>query len=172
MEGGALSGAVVRPQSADRPPRSSSLGRLAVLSAHLCPSEPTSSSHCYAAAGCSRSQTSAAAGGAGASFTWLPDIANVMLGSKVIYATDEWFAVADNLLPDEEPEFIAGKFTVQGKVRACNALRTEIARLVCVCVCVCVYVVVVMAAWRVRRTGGARRGWRHGNDRGRVVGKG
>ena len=143
MEAGALasSGAVVRPQSAARlPPRTSSLDRLAVLSAHLCPSEPTPSSHCDAAAGCSRSPTSAGAGGAGASFTWLPDIANVMLGSKVIYATDEWFAVADNLLLDEEPEFIAGKFTVQGKVRACNAPRTEIARrcvYVCKCVCSC-----------------------------------
>jgi allantoicase len=37
-------------------------------------------------------------------------------GSKILFSTDDWFAVADNLLKDEDPVFIDDLFCEQGKV--------------------------------------------------------
>jgi len=37
-------------------------------------------------------------------------------GSRILFATDEWFAAADNLLKDEEPVFDPEAFCEQGKV--------------------------------------------------------
>mmetsp|Transcript_7697 Transcript_7697/g.18781 ORF Transcript_7697/g.18781 Transcript_7697/m.18781 type:complete len:395 (-) Transcript_7697:138-1322(-) len=48
-------------------------------------------------------------------FLELTDLASESLGSKVVFATDEWFAAADNLLKPTEPVFITDKFTTYGK---------------------------------------------------------
>mmetsp|Transcript_3987 Transcript_3987/g.6177 ORF Transcript_3987/g.6177 Transcript_3987/m.6177 type:complete len:378 (+) Transcript_3987:2-1135(+) len=37
------------------------------------------------------------------------------MGSKVVFATDEWFAAAENLIKNTEPIFITDKFTTYGK---------------------------------------------------------
>ena len=37
-------------------------------------------------------------------------------GARILFATDEWFAVADNLLKPSEPEFIPDLYCEQGKV--------------------------------------------------------
>lgn len=39
----------------------------------------------------------------------------VQNGGKVLFATDDWFAAAENLLKETEPVFIADKFTTYGK---------------------------------------------------------
>jgi len=49
-------------------------------------------------------------------FAELTDLADARLGAKVLFATDEWFATADNLLKPEEPHFDATTFCEQGKV--------------------------------------------------------
>jgi len=43
------------------------------------------------------------------------NLANTKFGSQIIFSTDEWFATANNLLKDEDPVFIEGKFTRFGK---------------------------------------------------------
>ncbi|KAF0698582.1 Aste57867_10812 [Aphanomyces stellatus] len=42
-------------------------------------------------------------------------LTNLSLGGQILFATDEWFAAADNLLSPTEPIFIADKFTEFGK---------------------------------------------------------
>lgn len=44
------------------------------------------------------------------------NLANSRLGAKVLFATDEWFAVADNLLNPNNPVFDPNAFCSQGKV--------------------------------------------------------
>lgn len=41
---------------------------------------------------------------------------NLVSSSHVLFATDEWFATADNLVKDSEPEFIPDLYCDQGKV--------------------------------------------------------
>ncbi|XP_076129022.1 allantoicase [Alosa pseudoharengus] len=48
-------------------------------------------------------------------FLQFNDLASETAGGKVIFATDEWFAPAQNLLKRETPEFIATAFTEFGK---------------------------------------------------------
>lgn len=48
-------------------------------------------------------------------FLQFNDLACEAVGGKVIFATDEWFAPAANLLKREPPEFIASAFTEFGK---------------------------------------------------------
>eukprot|EP00397_Hematodinium_sp_SG-2012_P046770 GEMP01052965.1.p1 GENE.GEMP01052965.1~~GEMP01052965.1.p1 ORF type:complete len:381 (+),score=70.91 GEMP01052965.1:74-1216(+) len=48
-------------------------------------------------------------------FTRLTDLASELLGSKVLFATDQWFAEASNLLKSEEPVWKEGVFTEHGK---------------------------------------------------------
>eukprot|EP00466_Bigelowiella_natans_P018810 jgi/Bigna1/81198/fgenesh1_pg.78_\ len=48
-------------------------------------------------------------------FTELTDLVNENMGSKVVFATDEWFAAAENLIKNTEPIFITDKFTTYGK---------------------------------------------------------
>lgn len=36
-------------------------------------------------------------------------------GGKILFATDDWFATAENLLSSTDPIFIPGKFTEFGK---------------------------------------------------------
>mmetsp|Transcript_27619 Transcript_27619/g.87550 ORF Transcript_27619/g.87550 Transcript_27619/m.87550 type:complete len:302 (-) Transcript_27619:220-1125(-) len=45
----------------------------------------------------------------------LTDLANARVGGKVIFATDEWFAAADNLIEDDEPKFDPDAYTTYGK---------------------------------------------------------
>ncbi|KAH7474786.1 Allantoicase [Phytophthora ramorum] len=45
----------------------------------------------------------------------LTDLASAAYGSRVLFATDEWFAPASRLLVPEAPVFIADKFTSFGK---------------------------------------------------------
>nr|XP_006006609.1 PREDICTED: probable allantoicase isoform X1 [Latimeria chalumnae] len=49
------------------------------------------------------------------SFTQLNDLASETAGGTVIFATDDWFAPAENLLKREEPDFKAEAFTEFGK---------------------------------------------------------
>ncbi|KAM6991956.1 allantoicase [Tautogolabrus adspersus] len=48
-------------------------------------------------------------------FLQFNDLACEAVGGKVIFATDEWFAPASNLLKREQPQFIASAFTEFGK---------------------------------------------------------
>ncbi|KAL2082385.1 hypothetical protein ACEWY4_022203 [Coilia grayii] len=48
-------------------------------------------------------------------FLQFNDLASEAAGGRVIFATDEWFAPARNLLQRETPEFIASAFTEFGK---------------------------------------------------------
>ncbi|XP_069697543.1 allantoicase-like isoform X1 [Periplaneta americana] len=48
-------------------------------------------------------------------FTELNDLVSERNGGRVLFATDDWFAVADNLLKAEEPEWHEGEFTECGK---------------------------------------------------------
>lgn len=48
-------------------------------------------------------------------FEDLVELASSRVGGQVVYATDEWFASADNLIASGEPTFIPGKFTPHGK---------------------------------------------------------
>ncbi|XP_047430069.1 allantoicase [Mugil cephalus] len=48
-------------------------------------------------------------------FLQFNDLACEMVGGKVIFATDEWFAPAKNLLKRETPQFISTAFTEFGK---------------------------------------------------------
>uniref|UniRef100_A0A3P8TUE1 Allantoate amidinohydrolase n=1 Tax=Amphiprion percula TaxID=161767 RepID=A0A3P8TUE1_AMPPE len=48
-------------------------------------------------------------------FLQFNDLACETVGGKVIFATDEWFAPANNLLKREPPQFIASAFTDFGK---------------------------------------------------------
>mmetsp|Transcript_15495 Transcript_15495/g.23405 ORF Transcript_15495/g.23405 Transcript_15495/m.23405 type:complete len:394 (-) Transcript_15495:136-1317(-) len=45
----------------------------------------------------------------------LTDLACSDMGTKIVFATDEWFAAADNLLQKSNPIFIDDKFTTYGK---------------------------------------------------------
>jgi allantoicase len=47
--------------------------------------------------------------------TALTDLASNSFGGRVLFASDEWFAAAHNLLNPEPPVFIADKFTDFGK---------------------------------------------------------
>jgi allantoicase len=44
------------------------------------------------------------------------NLASASRGSKVLFATDDWFAVAENLLQDGPPIFVDGLYCEQGKV--------------------------------------------------------
>ena len=46
----------------------------------------------------------------------LINLSNCRIGSKVLFATDEWFACCENLLKPEEPVFDPNAFCKQGKV--------------------------------------------------------
>ncbi|XP_029451667.1 probable allantoicase isoform X2 [Rhinatrema bivittatum] len=48
-------------------------------------------------------------------FVQLNDLASETVGGKVLFATDDWFAVAENLLKRRNPEFKADVFTEFGK---------------------------------------------------------
>ncbi|XP_034944182.1 allantoicase-like isoform X2 [Chelonus insularis] len=48
-------------------------------------------------------------------FSELNELASEKNGGKVIFATDEWFAAADNLLKDDEPVWKEGIYTNYGK---------------------------------------------------------
>ena len=52
---------------------------------------------------------------ASCAFTGLTDLASERFGGEILFATDEWFATANNLLKPDEPVFIEGKFTSYGK---------------------------------------------------------
>ena len=45
----------------------------------------------------------------------LPNLASPLLGAEIIFATDEWFAAADNMLRDEDPVWLADDYTPFGK---------------------------------------------------------
>ena len=45
----------------------------------------------------------------------LTDVAGAMQGSRVVFATDDWFAAAEGMLAPEEPSFVADRFTEWGK---------------------------------------------------------
>ncbi|XP_045494408.1 probable allantoicase [Colias croceus] len=49
-------------------------------------------------------------------FTNLNDYAKEDVGAKVLFATDDFFAICDNMLLRTEPEFIADKYTEYGKL--------------------------------------------------------
>ena len=51
-----------------------------------------------------------------ARFEELTDLADDRLGAKVLFATDEWFATADNMLKSTAPHFDPETFCTQGKV--------------------------------------------------------
>ena len=51
-----------------------------------------------------------------ARFADLVDLADGELGGRVLFATDEWFATADNLLKPHAAVFDPDAFCVQGKV--------------------------------------------------------
>ena len=44
------------------------------------------------------------------------NLADASLGAKVLFATDEWFATADNMLKPSKPHFDPEDFCEQGKV--------------------------------------------------------
>ncbi|KAK3877870.1 hypothetical protein Pcinc_017454 [Petrolisthes cinctipes] len=48
-------------------------------------------------------------------FAELNNLASEKLGGKVLFATDDWFAAAENLLKEDPPEWREGEFTVYGK---------------------------------------------------------
>lgn len=48
-------------------------------------------------------------------FTELNELASESNGGKIVFATDDWFACAENLLKDDEPVFKDGLFTDAGK---------------------------------------------------------
>ena len=48
-------------------------------------------------------------------FTQLTDVASSAFGGRVLFATDEWFAIAQNLLSPAEPLWDEHKFTEYGK---------------------------------------------------------
>ncbi|XP_056420095.1 probable inactive allantoicase isoform X2 [Hyla sarda] len=48
-------------------------------------------------------------------FVQMNDLACESVGGKVLFATDDWFAPAENLLKKSDPEFKAGLFTEYGK---------------------------------------------------------
>ncbi|KAG0727467.1 Allantoicase [Chionoecetes opilio] len=48
-------------------------------------------------------------------FAELNNLASEKLGARIVFATDDWFAVADNLLQDSEAEWREGEFTECGK---------------------------------------------------------
>ncbi|KAJ6649349.1 Allantoicase [Pseudolycoriella hygida] len=48
-------------------------------------------------------------------FTELNELAGLMNGGQVIFATDDWFASAESMLQNTEPVFIADKYTEFGK---------------------------------------------------------
>ena len=43
------------------------------------------------------------------------NLASTVLGTEIVFATDEWFAVAENLLKTEAPVFKPDLFTEYGK---------------------------------------------------------
>mmetsp|Transcript_22271 Transcript_22271/g.39448 ORF Transcript_22271/g.39448 Transcript_22271/m.39448 type:complete len:390 (+) Transcript_22271:124-1293(+) len=45
----------------------------------------------------------------------LTDLAEESMGTKILFATDEWFAAAENVIKSAEPIFITDKFTTYGK---------------------------------------------------------
>ena len=49
-------------------------------------------------------------------FAGLTDLADERLGGRVLFATDEWFATADNMLKPHAPVFDPEAFCTQGKV--------------------------------------------------------
>ena len=51
-----------------------------------------------------------------ARFEALTDLADDRLGGRVLFATDEWFATADNMLKPSAPHFDPETFCTQGKV--------------------------------------------------------
>lgn len=58
----------------------------------------------------------------------LPNLASPQLGSKIVFATDEWFAEAPNMLKDEPAVFDENTFTEYGKEMdgwECRRRRTE-----------------------------------------------
>ncbi|XP_028043974.1 allantoicase-like [Bombyx mandarina] len=49
------------------------------------------------------------------SYTSLSELASHSAGGKVLFATDDFFATCENMIADEEPIFIADKYTEYGK---------------------------------------------------------
>lgn len=54
-------------------------------------------------------------GNARPAFAELNNLASEKLGARILFATDDWFAVAENLLKDSEAEWREGEFTEWGK---------------------------------------------------------
>ncbi|KAK7792209.1 hypothetical protein R5R35_000491 [Gryllus longicercus] len=48
-------------------------------------------------------------------FTQFNDLCNETVGGQILFATDDWFAVAENLLKASPPEWREGEFTACGK---------------------------------------------------------
>lgn len=44
-----------------------------------------------------------------------PNLASTLLGANILFATDEWFAAAENCISDEAPVWDEHKFTPFGK---------------------------------------------------------
>ena len=58
----------------------------------------------------------------------LPNLASPQLGTKIVFATDEWFAEAPNMLKDDPAQFDETTFTEYGKEMdgwECRRRRTE-----------------------------------------------
>ena len=48
-------------------------------------------------------------------FTQLTDLASELVGGAILFASDDWFATAENLLRSTAPVFKDGEFTEFGK---------------------------------------------------------
>ncbi len=58
----------------------------------------------------------------------LPNLASAQLGTQIVFATDEWFSEAPNMLQDSPPRFDENAYTEYGKEMdgwECRRRRTE-----------------------------------------------
>ena len=65
---------------------------------------------------CSQAQADHDQADLGARFNELTNLADGRLGAEILFATDEWFATASNLLNSSPPVFDPDAFCSQGKV--------------------------------------------------------
>ncbi|CEL93556.1 unnamed protein product [Vitrella brassicaformis CCMP3155] len=65
--------------------------------------------------GAQRSRATPVRDGTEPAFLSLTELSSCTVGGKVLFATDEWFAAADNLLKEDAPEWREGEFTEFGK---------------------------------------------------------
>eukprot|EP01035_Chromulina_nebulosa_P029018 gene29018-38392_t len=47
--------------------------------------------------------------------SFLPNLASPLLGANIVFATDEWFAAADNMIQDSDPLWRENEYTPFGK---------------------------------------------------------